>query len=206
MPATLDAAADSLTSTPGWWKTLLYSSTAVGDTYLHQSSAIPPHLQRGLRKACNIKASPEIKQEIQQSTDRPITYEEFSDAIDTLRAGSAPGPSGATPSMLKAWNPAIRRFIFDHMQNVWSTRTCPPWFRDKLIKLAPKVVGSNELNHMQPISLYEIIRKVWTTTVAKRIHIIWHHRHLLNPAQYGYRLNNGILMPLYNIEIISLLL
>ena len=51
VPATLDAAADSLTSTPGWWKTLLYSSTAVGDTHLHQSSAIPPHLQRGLRKA-----------------------------------------------------------------------------------------------------------------------------------------------------------
>ena len=52
---------------------------------------------------------------------------------------------------------------------------------------------------MRPISLYEVIRKVWTTIVAKRIHAIWHHHRLLNPAQYGYRLNNGILMPLYNL-------
>ena len=52
---------------------------------------------------------------------------------------------------------------------------------------------------MRPISLYEVIRKVWTTTVAKRIHLICHHHRLLNPAQYGYRHDNGILMPLYNL-------
>ena len=52
---------------------------------------------------------------------------------------------------------------------------------------------------MRPISLYEVIRKVWTTTIAKRIHLVWHHNDLLNSAQYGYRLDNGILMPLYNL-------
>jgi hypothetical protein len=52
---------------------------------------------------------------------------------------------------------------------------------------------------MRPIRLYEVIRKVWTTTVAKRIHLIWHHHGILNPAQYGYRHDNGILMPLYNL-------
>jgi hypothetical protein len=52
---------------------------------------------------------------------------------------------------------------------------------------------------MRPISLYEVLRKVRTTTVAKRIHKMWHHQQILNPAQYGYFLNNGILMPLYNL-------
>ena len=50
-----------------------------------------------------------------------------------------------------------------------------------------------------PSALYEVLRKVWTTTIAKRIHLVWHTRRLLNPAQYGYRLDNGILMPLYNL-------
>ena len=146
-----------------------------------------------------MKASPAIQQEIEAEINRLITYEEFSQAIDALRTGSAPGPSETTPNMMKAWNPAIRRFIYGHMLNVWSHRICPSWFKDKLIKLAPKVLGSNELANMRPISLYEVLRKVWTTTIAKRIHTIWHHRKLLNPAQYGYRLNNGILMPLYNL-------
>lgn len=85
------------------------------------------------------------------------------------------------------------------MQSIWLSRTCPDWFKDKVIKLAPKVIGSNDLHHMRPISLYEVIRKVWTTTIAKRIHLIWDQHRLLNSAQYGYRLNNGILMPLYNL-------
>ena len=84
------------------------------------------------------------------------------------------------------------------MQIIWQQRACPEWLKNKVIKLAPKVAGSNDLSHMRPISLYEVLQKVWTTTIAKRIHLIWHTRRLLNPAQYGYRLDNGILMPLYN--------
>ncbi len=74
---------------------------------LHSDSAIPSHLQSGLRKVCATKATPLITAEIRQAVDRTITYDEFSDAIDQLRDGSAPGPSEATPSMLRAWNPVI---------------------------------------------------------------------------------------------------
>jgi len=199
-PPDLDAAAQNLTTTPDWWKELLclpeHSSTA---PLLHPLSKIPKHLQQGLRKVCATKASPTIQAEIAAEIDRLITFDDFSTAIDALKPDSAPGPSETTPNMMKAWSPAIRRFIYNHMLNVWNHRLCPSWFKDKLIKLAPKIPGSNDLTHMRPISLYEVLRKVWTTTVAKRIHLIWHHRRLLNPAQYGYRLNNGILMPLYNL-------
>jgi len=197
-PTDMDPSTEALTITPDWWKQLLQppSSEFKG---LHPSSAIPTNLQVGLRKACAVKASPAIQQEIKASLDQLITFDEFSAAIDDLRAGSAPGPSETTPSMLLAWNPAIRQFIYTHVLHVWQHRSCPSWFKDKIIKLAPKVANSNDLNHMRPISLYEIVRKVWTTTVAKRIHLIWHHHRLLNPAQYGYRHDNGILMPLYNL-------
>ena len=198
-PPDMDPSTEALTTTPDWWKQLL--SIPSGSQYkgLHPNSAIPPDLQIGLRKVCATKASPAIQAEIQASIDKLITYDEFSAAIDNLRAGSAPGPSETTPSMLLAWSPAIRLFIYQHMLKVWQHRSCPTWLKDKVIKLAPKVADSNDLTHMRPISLYEVIRKVWTTTVAKRIHLIWHHHQLLNPAQYGYRHDNGILMPLYNL-------
>ena len=52
---------------------------------------------------------------------------------------------------------------------------------------------------MRPISLYEIVRKAWTTIVAKRIHLVWHHHDVLHTDQYGYRLDNGTPMALLTV-------
>ena len=71
--------------------------------------------------------------------------------------------------------------------------------KDKLIRLIPKTPGTTDLNNMRPISLYETLRKLMTTIVAKRIHLVWHTNGLLNPHQYGYRLQAGTTMPLYNV-------
>jgi hypothetical protein len=52
--------------------------------------------------------------EIQRSLNELITYDEFSSAIDSLRQGSATGPSETTPNMILSWIPAIRRFVYTH--------------------------------------------------------------------------------------------
>jgi hypothetical protein len=52
---------------------------------------------------------------------------------------------------------------------------------------------------MRPISLYEILRKAWTTIIAKRIHQLWHDMDLLHKSQHGYRLDNGTPMALHTI-------
>jgi hypothetical protein len=67
------------------------------------------------------------------------------------------------------------------------------------MKLIPKSPDSEKLNDMRPISLYEIIRKVWTTIVGKRINKVWHERGLLHGAQYGYKLDNGVQMALFTV-------
>ena len=133
-PLDVDAAAYELTHTPRWWKQLLDIPAESANVGLHPKSAIPQHLQQGLRKACAMKASPEIQQAIRDTIDRIVTFEEFSDAIDSLREGSAPGSSGCTPNMIRAWNPAVRRLIYTHMLNVWQYKACSIWFRDKVIK------------------------------------------------------------------------
>jgi hypothetical protein len=46
---------------------------------------------------------------------------------------------------------------------------------EKVVRLVLKDVGSFGLkNNIRPISLHEVIRKVWTTIIAKRIHLVWH--------------------------------
>ena len=151
-PCDLDPAAHALTNVPDWWKQLTTPSTTTPNPDLCDSSKIPPLLQLGLRRVCNIKASADVQREIQERIDDIITFDEFTDAINTLRAGSAPGPSETTPNMLRAWNPAIRHFIYKHMLDVWRDKSYPTWFKDKVIKLAPKVSSSNNLSHMRPIN------------------------------------------------------
>jgi hypothetical protein len=52
------------------------------------------------------------------------------------------------------------------------------------------------MKNMRSISLYEVIRKVWTTTIAKRIHRVLHGAGVLYSAQSGYRLDQGTMMSL----------
>ena len=77
------------------------------------------------------------------------------------------------------------------MENIWITRSTPKWFKDKLIKLAPKIAGNTQLKIMRPISLYKTLRKAWTTIIGKRIHLAWHENDVLHPKQYGYRLDQS---------------
>jgi hypothetical protein len=101
--------------------------------------------------------------------------------------------------MVKAWSAETRHLVYYHMNNIWTKRATPGWFKDKLIKLAPKIAGSTELNNMRPISLYEVIRKAWATIVGRRIHQAWHDLKLLNPSQHGYRLDSGTPMALHTV-------
>ena len=131
--------------------------------------------------------------------DRPLTIEEYERALTALRYGSAGGPSQLTPSVIKSWSPAIADFVFDHLNVLWTTRHVPEWMKDKKIRLVPKCPGTTDLNNMRPISLYETLRKIMTTIIARRIHLVWHTSGILNSNQYGYRLQSGTTMPLYNV-------
>jgi hypothetical protein len=85
------------------------------------------------------------------------------------------------------------------MTNIWKSRTILIWFKDKLMKLAPKIPGNDQLDNMRPISLYEIIRKIWTTIVARQINRVWYEKGLLHDAQYGCRSDNGTQVALFNV-------
>jgi hypothetical protein len=162
IPATLDPAADRLARHPTWSSTLLhYEAVIHEDLDLHTDSAIPLDIQKGLRNMCSAKVSPELADIIQEAIYADITYEHFNETLmKSLKTGSAPGPSQVTANMIKAGPGSTQQFVYRHMANVWKTRTIPSWVRDNLIKPCPNVAGNSDMDNIQPISLYEIIRKV----------------------------------------------
>ena len=200
VPTNLDPAAEKLAKDPDWYKTLYeYDPLVHQGMPLHPDSTIPVEYHDGLRKVCSRKASDETSKVLQDTIYSNISFADFDEALNALKTGSAPGPSQVTANMIKAWPQPTRMFVYKHMSNIWKSRTIPPWFKDKLMKLIPKSPDSEALDDMRPISLYEIIRKVWTTIVGKRINKVWHERGLLHGAQYGYKLDNGVQMALFTV-------
>jgi hypothetical protein len=79
------------------------------------------------------------------------------------------------------------------MPALWQMQETYQWMKDKQVKLAPKTPGNSQIKNIQPIGLYEIIRKVWTTTISKRIHRVLHEALVLHDAQGGYMMNSDVL-------------
>jgi len=197
IPKTLDPAADHLAKHPLFWQSLLIPRAT--PKILTRHSRIPQDLQMGLRKNCEKKVSAETEAKVLAAENKPITFEDFNNALKDLVNGGAPGPSNATANMIKGWNTEVRQFAYEHMQALWEMRAVPLWWKDKKVKLAPKIPGNSQLQNMRPISLYEIIRKVWTTTIAKRIHQVLHEANAIHSSQGGYRLDQGTMMPLLRV-------
>ena len=199
IPPGLDPAAHHLAQNPTWWKSLLEYTDTGSPQLLTKRSQIPPPLQDGLRRACAVKVTPRIQTLLDQTINKPVTFEEFDSSINDIPTGGAGGVSEMSANMAKGWSQSTRRIVHAHMDNIWKTRSTPAWFKDKVIKLAPKVAGNAELKNMRPISLYEITRKAWTTIIGKRIHLAWHENDVLHPKQYGYRLDQGTHMALFSV-------
>jgi len=199
IPKTLDPAAALLANNPQYWKHLLSYTPNGKIQLLNKKSNLPPALQDSLRRACAIKVTTEVQNDVSRTINAPITFEDFNQSLNDIKNGGAPGPSGATANMIKAWSPATRKLVHGHMNHIWTTRTIPRWFKDKDIKLVPKLAGDPSLDNMRPISLYEVLRKTWTTIIGKRIHLAWHNNDVLHNKQYGYRLDKGTPMALFSV-------
>lgn len=59
------------------------------------------------------------------------------------------------------------------------------------MSLLPKESGVHELSKIRPISLFEVIRKMWAGMVTTRVQRIWHAHGLLHPNQHGFRTQHG---------------
>jgi hypothetical protein len=199
IPTTLDPAADHVARNPRYWEHLLYYTDTGKPQRLLKTSKIPLPLQDSLKRVCAMKVTPAFTADLQAHLHERVTFEEFNESLNGIVNGGAPGPSETTNNMIKAWSPTNRRLAYRHMENIWKHRDAPKWFKDKLIKLAPKASGNPSLDNMRPISLYEVLRKAWTTIIAKRIHLAWHNNDILHPAQYGYRLDQSTQTALFSV-------
>jgi hypothetical protein len=158
---------------------------------IHPDSKIPKSLQDGLRRACMRKSTPELEEDMRLALDQPFSLEEFTAAIKHLSKDKSPGPSMVNSNMIKGWDPGMVEYVHSLMQVLWENKKIPIWMKDHILSPLPKIPGNTELKNMRPISLFEIIRKLWTGMVVRRIQAVWTTHKILHSAQHGFRWGQG---------------
>jgi hypothetical protein len=101
VPDNLDPAALAIETSPVLWQELAYPPPDIQkamnspDGYIppiYPDSKIPKGLQDDLRWACRSKATPALRQDMQELLASAYTLEEFKSAIKHLSKDKAPGP------------------------------------------------------------------------------------------------------------------
>jgi hypothetical protein len=186
VPDNLNPVADLMERQPDAWKSLLHG------TYLPTSNPIPVAVQQAILQAAQAREIPElVKQELHDAMRTPFSFEEFEHCRQHLTTGKSPGPSGLTTTQVKHWGPETTALVFELSQIMWKHHYVPQWWQDRLMTLLPKEPGTHDLNKIRPISLFEVIRKLWAGMVTSRIQRIWHQHGLLHANQHGFRTQHG---------------
>jgi hypothetical protein len=74
---------------------------------------------------------------------------------------------------------------------MWQHKFVPAWGQDRLITFLLKEPGIHDLSKIRPISLFEIIRKMWPSMVFRRVQRVWQDFNILHPNQHGFRWQRG---------------
>ena len=140
--------------------------------------------------ACRRRVTPEQQRSLHTTIGAPLQWHEYDAEIHLLMNGKAPGPSGVTATMIKAWPPETHSSVFDCLASIWSHRHVPNWWLHSYLHPIPKK-GAATLENLRPLGLYEILRKILAAIIIKRAYRQWECLHLLHPHQHAYRRGMG---------------
>ena len=151
---------------------------------------VPPALANILWRAVQTPAAlpqySEASTHIAATLDNGVPWEEFSHHVRHMDTGTAPGWTGFTHAMMRAWPESLLREVHDHLQQ-FGHSGAPEWWSFRLLSPIQKVPGSNSLDTLRPIMLLEVLRKVWTTLLHRKVAHAWEQFNLLAQGQAGGR-------------------
>jgi hypothetical protein len=89
--------------------------------------------------------------------------------------------------MLRKTPVSVITHIHTYLQELWVDKNTPEWLKRKWLCAIPKEVDSSDINKLRPIMLIEILRKLWTGAMIRKIRIAWEKNNILSDTQYGFR-------------------
>ncbi len=143
---------DILEHTPDFWEELFSPSEI--PNFTHPSFS---HL-------------PQISMIDHETLTMPFTMDELNEVIDNLTTNSAPGLSGISYSLIKAWPEEIKELFLKLLNKCFETGTIPENWNIAIVKLIYKNSGNpTDPSSYRPIALLECEYKILSSLLNKRL-------------------------------------
>ena len=159
-------------------------------------SKVPVHLRNSIAESLMEHSSnSSLKEQVAASLAREITFQEFKNTVIGKASGKSPGISQFSINMLKGLPEDLLFSVYRALNHLWVNRDTgisPESWKNRFLAMVPKVAESAPvLDQIRPISLYETLRKVWTTIVTSRITEVWDRLRIIDKSQCGYTRGKG---------------
>jgi ribonuclease HI len=198
---------DAITSHLSGWHCLNHSDPetdwqrAISDPNYLQSvpslQKVPQPLLSKLAKSFTRHSqNQKLRDTMKAALNQGVSYEEYMSEVRSKANNKSPGLSGFTINMLKELPEEVQRHLHLGLCEIWSRREDPTmvpesWYARWICSVPKKKNGPITLDSIRPISLYEVLRKVWTSIITARISRVWTELQVLHPTQYGYQFAMG---------------
>eukprot|EP00253_Pinus_taeda_P019122 PITA_19122 len=127
---------------------------------------------------------------------KPISLQEVEIAVNSLKAGKAPGPDGFTSNFFQHFWELIKWEVWQVVEESRNLRWMYPGLNATFIALIPKSEESNPPDKYRPIALCNIIYKIVSKVVALRLKPMLPF--IISPEQSGYvegrKITDGIIL------------
>ena len=151
-----------------------------------QTRQVPEDLTDILWRAVQTpQALPQIDEASHHISDilqEGVSWEEFHHHLTHMDTGTAPGWTGFTHAMMRSWPEPLMREVHSILQK-FGPSNAPAWWSYRLMSPIQKVQGSTSLDSLRPIMILEVVRKVWTTLLHRKIAQAWQTFDLLAAAR-----------------------
>ena len=109
------------------------------------------------------------------------------DCRATKKRGNGVSVTGVSYLMVRLWTDEVIDKVYKLLIRMWESKSIPEFMKYKWMVLVPKVVGSLRKEDYRPLSMIEILRKIW----------MGHFMGVLNGIIFNYQLfmsaHNGCL-------------
>ncbi|XP_026399197.1 uncharacterized protein LOC113295052 [Papaver somniferum] len=125
-----------------------------------------------------------VTEEDQQNLDVIPEAEEIKNIIFEMDPESAPGPDGFSGIFYRSCWETIKYDLVAAIQSCWRRKFIPKGMNSSFLVLLPKTQGAKTANHFRPIGLSNVIFKIFTKVITKRMNGIMEK--LISPQQVAY--------------------
>ena len=140
-----------------------------------------------------IKIHPTIEE-----LDAAITMAEVETAINNTKLRKSPGPDGILPEILAHGGSALRSFLLDIFNLLWTTEDLPSDWTDANICILFKKGDRSQCGNYRGVSLLSTVGKAFADILLQRLQYL--AESVYPESQSGYRKNRGTVDSIFTLR------